>query len=81
MWMEEEPEKRVNLNRVKEIVDAQVNAVAVACPFCKTMMSDGVKHFDKDEEIEVLDIAEVVAASLPPETKAAPVGDDVVDPS
>jgi Fe-S oxidoreductase len=79
MWMEEEPEKRVNLNRVQEIVDAQVNAVAVACPFCKTMVSDGVKHFDKDEEIEVLDIAEVVAASLPPETKAAPVGDDAVD--
>ncbi|MCH9686504.1 MAG: (Fe-S)-binding protein [Deltaproteobacteria bacterium] len=63
MWMEEETDKRVNVNRAKEIVDAGVEAVAVGCPFCKTMITDGVKHFDKDE-IEVLDIAEVVAASL-----------------
>jgi Fe-S oxidoreductase len=66
MWMEEEPEKRVNLNRAKEVVEANVDAVAVACPFCKTMLTDGVKHFDKDEDIEVLDIAEIVAASLAP---------------
>ncbi|MCX4245594.1 (Fe-S)-binding protein [Paraliomyxa miuraensis] len=65
MWMEEEPDKRVNVNRAKEVIDAGVDAVAVACPFCKTMLSDGVKHFDKDEDIEVLDIAEVVAATLP----------------
>ena len=72
MWMEEEPVKRVNVNRAKEIVDAKVDGVAVACPFCKTMVSDGIKHFDKDEEIEVFDIAEVIAAALPP----APAGDD-----
>ncbi len=73
MWMEEEPEKRVNVNRAKEVVDAGVDAVAVGCPFCKTMLTDGVKHFDKDEDIEVLDIAEVVAASLgapPPKAEA-----------
>jgi len=63
MWVEEEPEKRVNVNRSKEIVDAGVEAVAVGCPFCKTMISDGMKHFDKDE-IEVLDIAQVVASTL-----------------
>jgi Fe-S oxidoreductase len=68
MWMEEEPSKRVNLNRAKEVVAAGVDTVAVGCPYCKTMLVDGVKHFDKDEEIEVLDIAEVVAATL-----AAPV--------
>ena len=65
MWMEEEPEKRVNVNRSKEIVDAGVDAVAVGCPFCKTMISDGMKHFDKDEDIEVLDIAQIVARGLP----------------
>ncbi|MEM7154903.1 MAG: (Fe-S)-binding protein [Myxococcota bacterium] len=69
MWMEEEPEKRVNVNRAKEVVDANVDTVAVACPFCKTMLSDGVKHFDKDEDIEVLDIAELVAAGLPAPAK------------
>ena len=72
MWMEEEPEKRVNVNRAKEVVEAGVDAVAVACPFCKTMLSDGIKHFDKDEEIEVLDIAEVVAAGLAAPAAPAP---------
>ncbi|KIG12523.1 Fe-S oxidoreductase [Enhygromyxa salina] len=64
MWVEEEKEKRVNVNRSQEIVDAGVDAVAVGCPFCKTMISDGMKHFDKDEDIEVLDIAQVVASTL-----------------
>ncbi|MEX1365667.1 MAG: heterodisulfide reductase-related iron-sulfur binding cluster, partial [Nannocystaceae bacterium] len=70
MWMEEDTSKRVNVNRAKEVVEAGVDAVAVACPFCKTMLSDGVKHFDKDEEIEVLDIAELIAAALPEPVKA-----------
>lgn len=64
MWVEEETDKRVNVNRSDEIVKAGVDAVAVGCPFCKTMISDGMKHFDKDEDIEVLDIAQVVAATL-----------------
>lgn len=71
MWMEEEADKRVNVNRSQEIVEAKVEGVAVACPFCKTMVTDGVKHFNKDEEIEVLDIAEVVARTLPKEQEEA----------
>ena len=65
MWVEEEKEKRVNVNCSQEIIAAGVDAVAVGCPFCKTMVSDGMKHFDKDEDIEVLDIAQVVASTLP----------------
>ncbi|EDM79076.1 putative iron-sulfur-binding reductase [Plesiocystis pacifica SIR-1] len=75
MWVEEETHKRVNVNRSEEIVEAKVDAVAVGCPFCKTMISDGMKHFDKDEDIEVLDIAQVVAATLPPETTADAAGE------
>ena len=76
MWLEEEPEKRVNINRAKEIVDAKVDAVAVGCPFCKTMLSDGMKHFNREEDVEVLDVAQIVAATLPeaapePEPEAA----------
>jgi Fe-S oxidoreductase len=71
MWAEEDRDKRVNINRSKEIVEAGVDTVGVACPFCKVMISDGMKHFDKDEAIEVLDIAEVVAAALPASTRAA----------
>ena len=69
MWMEEEPEKRVNINRAKEIAESGVDTVAVACPFCNTMMSDGLKTLGKDESIEVLDIAQVIAATLPEPAK------------
>jgi Fe-S oxidoreductase len=65
MWMEEEADKRVNVARVKEVVDAGAEMVAVACPFCKTMVSDGIKQLDKDEDIDVADIAELIAKSLP----------------
>lgn len=64
MWVEEDREKRVNVNRSREIIEAGVDAVAVGCPFCKTMISDGMKHFDKDEDIAVLDIAQIVAGTL-----------------
>ncbi len=67
----ETPEKRVNLNRAKEIVDAGVDAVAVGCPFCKTMLSDGMKHFDR-ENLRVADLAELVAAALPDSPEARP---------
>ena len=68
MWMEEEPSKRVNINRANEVASSGANAVAVACPFCNTMLTDGLKHLGKDDDIAVLDLAVVVAASL----KAAP---------
>jgi Fe-S oxidoreductase len=76
-WDEEEPSKRVNINRAKEIVEAKVDTVGVACPFCKTMVSDGIKHFNKDEEIEVLDIAEIIERSLPrPKPAATPAAEE-----
>ncbi len=65
MWMEEPPQKRVNLNRSREIVAAGVDAVAVACPFCKIMISDGVKSLGKEDDMQVEDIAEVIAKALP----------------
>ena len=82
MWVEEETDKRVNVNRAQEIIDAEVDTVAVGCPFCKTMVSDGLKHFDKDEDIAVFDIAEVVAATLAdPEPKSDVKADDSSDGS
>ena len=63
MFMEEHGE-RVNFNRTDEILATEVEAVAVACPFCNIMITDGVKQRNKDEELKVLDIAELVAASF-----------------
>ena len=74
MWMEEEPSKRVNINRATEVASSGANAVAVACPFCNTMLTDGLKHLGKDEDIAVVDLAVLVAASLskPPVLTPAP---------
>ena len=62
MWMEERQGKRINIERTEELLATGAEAIAVACPFCMTMMSDGVKA--KESSVPVLDIAEVVASRL-----------------
>jgi len=64
MWMEETIGKRINLERAEEIVEQQVGNVAVGCPFCLTMLEDGMKDLGKEEEINTLDIAELVAKNM-----------------
>lgn len=62
--MFKEPEKGikdVNIERMDDILEAKADVVAVGCPFCMTMIRDGVKHFNKEQEIAVLDIAEITA--------------------
>ncbi|MFN0100353.1 MAG: heterodisulfide reductase-related iron-sulfur binding cluster [Gemmatimonadaceae bacterium] len=62
MWMEENVGKRINVERAEEALGTKADAVAVACPFCMTMMADGVKA--QGSEVPVFDIAEVVAQQL-----------------
>ncbi|MDX9818759.1 MAG: (Fe-S)-binding protein [Desulfococcus multivorans] len=64
MWMEETIGKRINVERSEEIVRQGVSTVAVACPFCLTMIEDGMKTLEKEEEIKTLDIAELVEKSM-----------------
>ncbi len=64
MWMEETIGKRINLERSEEIADKQVTTVAVACPFCLTMVEDGMKELNKDEKIKTQDICELVAKNM-----------------
>ncbi|MDB5156877.1 MAG: (Fe-S)-binding protein [Mucilaginibacter sp.] len=62
--MFKEPEKGnkdINMERIDEVIAINAQVVAAACPFCMTMLSDGVKNHDKDQEIKVLDIAEITA--------------------
>ena len=62
MWMEEREGKRINVERTEELLATGANALAVACPFCMTMISDGAKSLGAD--VPVYDIAEVVAGRL-----------------
>jgi Fe-S oxidoreductase len=65
MFKEEEPGKiRINWDRANEAIDTGSSIVAAACPFCNTMLTDGVKAADREENVQVLDVAELVAASM-----------------
>lgn len=62
MFKEAEPgKKEVNIERTEDALEVKPNILAVSCPFCSTMMTDGVKHFEKEKEIQVLDVAELIA--------------------
>lgn len=60
MFKEPEPgKKEISTERIEDAIEANAQIVASACPFCMTMLRDGVKHKEKEQEIQVLDIAEI----------------------
>ncbi len=61
---EEKGDTRINKERTREAIETNATIIAAACPFCNTMMSDGVKMNDKEGEVVVMDVAELIAASL-----------------
>lgn len=64
--MFKEPEsgrKDINIERTEEALSTGARTIAVACPFCMTMMSDGIKNKEKEGEVNVKDLAELVAES------------------
>ena len=65
MFKEEEKGKtRVNWDRASEAIETGSKVVAAACPYCNTMLTDGVKAAEKEADVQVMDVAELVAASL-----------------
>ncbi|NCN09158.1 MAG: (Fe-S)-binding protein [Leptospira sp.] len=64
MWMEEQNNNRVNIKRTQQLVDTGATTIATACPFCITMITDGVKAEEKTDMVKVKDIAELVAENL-----------------
>lgn len=61
---EEQGLHRINLERTQEALNTEASYIAAACPFCNTMLSDGVKNAENEDAVKVLDIAEIIAASL-----------------
>ena len=80
MWMEETIGERINLNRTTEAVGTGADQIAVGCPFCRVMLSDGLSALqdsgDARAEVEVLDVAQMLLASVKGEaaTRAAKSG-------
>ncbi len=78
MWMEENIGERINVNRTKEAVGTGADQIAVGCPFCRVMLSDGLTaqqaKGEAREEVEILDVAQMLLASVKGEmaTKLAP---------
>jgi len=65
MFKEEEKGNiRVNYERTNEAIGTDANIIAAACPFCNTMLTDGVKNAEKEETVRVMDIAELIAESI-----------------
>jgi Fe-S oxidoreductase/nitrate reductase gamma subunit len=64
MWMEEDPARRVNIRRIEEIIQAGVDVVATACPYCLTMLEDGAKAREVGESLRIRDLSELVAEAL-----------------
>lgn len=57
----EKGDKEINVERTEDALETKSQVIATGCPFCNTMMTDGVKHFNKENEIKVMDIAEMIA--------------------
>jgi len=64
MWMEETIGKRINLERTEEALSLKPDVIATACPFCMTMLSDGVKMKEQEEEVKVRDVAELILEAI-----------------
>src|SRR5215204_85167 len=61
---EEKGSTRINFERTNEAIATGANIIAAACPYCNTMLTDGVKNAENEDSVKVMDIAELVAASL-----------------
>ncbi len=65
MWKEEEKgSTRINYERTNQAMETGASVIASACPFCNTMLTDGVKNKEKEDSVQVLDIAELINASM-----------------
>jgi len=64
MWMEEPIDKRLNVRRVEDVLKAKVDVVATACPYCLSMLEDGLKAKAAEETIKARDLSELVIEAV-----------------
>ena len=56
-------DKEINIKRTEQALDTNPNIIAAACPFCNTMMTDGIKNKKQEHSVKILDVAELIANS------------------
>ncbi|MFC5711552.1 heterodisulfide reductase-related iron-sulfur binding cluster [Thalassorhabdus alkalitolerans] len=78
MWMEEEAGQRVNVARTEQAMEVSPSMIGSGCPYCLTMLSDGTKAKEVEDDISTLDIAEILEQSVVGPTK--PAGDEEEEP-
>ncbi len=61
MWMEEQNKNRVNVKRTKQLLSSGAEVISSACPFCMTMLTDGLKDQEKEKEVRQLDVVELLS--------------------
>jgi Fe-S oxidoreductase len=64
MWVEEEPTQRVNTLRVEQLLETKPDVIASACPYCMTMLDDGIKGKGLEETVQARDVLEIVADAI-----------------
>ncbi len=64
MWAEEDQGERINHVRTDEVLETGVDTVCTSCPYCTTMLSDGIKDKEKEDQVKVKDIAEIIAENI-----------------
>ena len=70
MWMEEREGKRVNIERTEEALELKPDVIGTGCPFCMTMLTDGIKEKGAAEQVAVKDIAELLLEAVEPPARA-----------
>ncbi len=76
MWMEDHTGTRVNYERTRQALETDAEVIGVACPFCMTMLEDGIKNENREDDVEVLDVAEIVAGAMVRSPKAESLPSD-----
>ena len=71
-FVEEPPNQRVNQERAREILETSADTVAVGCPFCMTMMEDGINARKGSRDVRVMDVAELLWEAAQPQSPELP---------
>jgi Fe-S oxidoreductase len=64
MWLHEKGGKPMNLFRAEEVAESGAEVLGTACPYCLTMMEDGIKNIGTEKPAKVMDLIEIVASSI-----------------